>query len=114
MRFSIEKLMRKHSLSLKTLLLSCLLSIGLLFSSLASAEVIHIPVKRTISTQPITSLEIIAIVKTLLNGRVLSIKKQASYSNPDCHYVKLLEDKGEFQMIKLACFIDNIAQTDKK
>ena len=77
------------------------------------AEVISIPIKRTIATQPITQLEVVAIVKTILNGRVLSIKKQSSYTNPDCHHVKFLEDQGEFQMIKLGCYVEAIAQTQK-
>jgi hypothetical protein len=85
--------------------------LSILVSHIANAEVINIPLQRVVATQPITRLEVIAIVKSLLNGRVLSIKKQSSYSNPDCHTVKLLEDKGEFQVIKVGCFIDKIAQT---
>ncbi len=109
--------LRMQSLNLKatkTMLLSSVLATCLFISPLASAEVLNIPVKRAVPTQPVTTLEIVAIVKSLLSGRVLSIKKQASYSNPDCHHVKLLEDKGEFQLIKLGCYIDNIAQTDSK
>lgn len=83
---------------------------SILLPQIASAEVLNIPLQRVIATQPITSLEVIAIVKSLLNGRVLSIKKQSSYSNPDCHTVKFLEDKGEFQVIKIGCFTDKIAQ----
>jgi len=100
---------------LRQALLRSILSAVFCFSTLvthtANAEVINIPLKRVVATQPITSLEIISIVKSLLSGRVLSIKKQSSYSNPDCHTVKLLEDKGEFQVIKVGCFIDKIAQT---
>ncbi len=95
--------------------LSSLFCFSLLLSSFAPqnahAEVLNIPLQRVVATQPITSLEVIAIVKSLLNGRVLSIKKQSSYTNPDCHTVKFLEDKGEFQVIKVGCFSDNIAQT---
>jgi hypothetical protein len=75
------------------------------------AEVINIPLQRSIATQPITTLEVVAIVKTLLSGRVLSIKKQSSYRNPDCHTVKFLEDKGEFQVIRVGCFSESIAQS---
>jgi len=100
---------------MKQLALTLLISIGLLLTQLASAEVINIPIQRTISTQPITTLEIISIVKSLLNGRVLSIKKLSSYSNPDCHQVKLLEDEGEFQIIRLGCYIDKaVVRTDQE
>jgi hypothetical protein len=85
---------------------------GVLTTQPVNAEVLNIPLARDIATQPITTLEIVAIVKSLLNGRVLSVKKQSSYTNPDCHFVKFLEDKGEFQMIKVACFIDKMAQSD--
>lgn len=105
--------LQKHPLKLKSFIIAILFGILMTSSQIASAEVINIPIKRTIATQPITSLEIIAIVKSLLNGRVLSIQKQSSYSNPDCHMVKLLEDKGEFQIIKLGCFVENIVQASE-
>ncbi len=92
------------------ILLSCMLT-----AQFTSAKTLTIPVQRPVATQPITKLEIIAIVKSLLSGRVLSIKKISSYSNPDCHLVKFLEDKGEFQIIKLGCFSDsNLAKTAKE
>ncbi len=96
---------------LQTLLFLTLFCISALASQPASAEGINIPLQRSVATQPITTLEIIALVKTLLNGRVLSIKKQSSYLNPDCHTVKFLEDKGEFQVIKVGCYSDTIAQS---
>ena len=105
--------MREHPHKLKQIIIALFFGIILTNSSFSYAEVINIPVKRAVATQPITSLEIIAIVKSLLSGRILSIKKQPSYSNPDCHLVKLLEDKGEFQIIKLGCFVENIVKTDK-
>ena len=89
------------------------MGIGSLTTVSVQAEVISIPIKRTIATQPITQLEVIAIVKTILSGRVLSIKKQSSYTNPDCYHVKFLEDQGEFQMIKLGCYVQAIVQTQK-
>ena len=104
--------LRKHPL-LKSLLFILLMGMGTLTTVTVQAEVISIPIKRTIATQPITQLEVIAIVKTILNGRVLSIKKQSSYTNPDCHLVKFLEDQGEFQMIKLGCYVEAIVQTQK-
>ncbi len=97
--------------TLLSTILATVFCLSILVSHIANAEVINIPLQRVVATQPITRLEVIAIVKSLLNGRVLSIKKQSSYSNPDCHTVKLLEDKGEFQVIKVGCFIDKIAQT---
>ena len=104
--------LRKHP-QLKSLLFILLMGISSLMTVSVQAEVISIPIKRTIATQPITQLEVIAMVKTILNGRVLSIKKQSSYTNPDCHHVKFLEDQGEFQMIKLGCYVQAIAQTQK-
>ncbi len=105
-------LLRKHPL-IQSLLFIFIVGISSLTSISAQAEVITIPIKRTIPTQPITPLEVIAIVKTILSGRVLSIKKQSSYTNPDCYHVKFLEDQGEFQMIKLGCYVESIAQTQK-
>lgn len=104
--------LRKHPL-IKSLLFIFIMGISSLASISAHAEVISIPIKRTIATQPITQLEVVAIIKTILNGRVLSIKKQSSYTNPDCYHVKFLEDQGEFQMIKLGCYVEKIAQTQK-
>ena len=96
---------------LQSLVLSAVLFMGIFTTQPVKAEVLNIPLARDIATQPITTLEIVAIVKSLLSGRVLSIKKQSSYTNPDCHFVKFLEDKGEFQMIKVACFIDTMVQS---
>ncbi len=104
--------LRKHPL-IKSLLFIFIMGMSSLTTFSAQAEIISIPLKRTIPTQPITQLEVIAMVKTILNGRVLSIKKQSSYTNPDCHHVKFLEDQGEFQMIKLGCYVETIAQTEK-
>lgn len=107
--------MRKHPLSIiKKAVLSLILCTSFFLSPLATAEVMNIPLQRTVATQPVTTLEVVAIVKSLLNGRVLSITKQSSYSNPDCHQVKLLEDKGEFHIIWLGCHIDALAQTEQK
>jgi len=106
--------LRKHPLKLKQVLLSCILGIGLITSQFVLAEDINLPLKRSIATQPITTLEIISVVKSMLNGRILDVKKLSSYSNPDCHHVKLLEDKGEFHIIKLGCYIDNIVQINQK
>jgi len=101
--------LREHPL-LKSILLAFFLSVSSFASQSISAEVISIPVQRSVATQPITTLEIVAIVKSLLSGRVLYIKKRSSYTNPDCHHVKFLEDQGEFQMIKLGCCEKNIVQ----
>ena len=90
-----------------------IISLSSVATHTVQAEVISIPISRSVATQPITRLEIIAMVKTILNGRVLSIKKQSSYTNPDCHHVKFLEDQGEFQMIKVGCFVDSIVQIRK-
>lgn len=102
--------LREHP-HIKIIILSICVFFGSSVFQSANAEVISIPLHREIATQPITKLEVIAIVKTLLNGRVLSVKKQSTYSNPDCHHVKFLEDRGEFQFIQLGCFEKNIAHS---
>ncbi len=98
---------------LQSLFCIIILSFSCVVSQPVQAEIINIPLKRSVPTQPITRLEVIAMVKSILNGRVLSVKKQSSYTNPDCHHVKFLEDQGEFQMIKLGCYLENIVQTHR-
>jgi len=93
---------------LHTLLLMLMLGIFQITFQSAQAEVILMPIHRTIPTQPITKLEVVGMVKSILSGRVLSVKKQSTYANPDCHHIKFLEDKGEFHIIELGCFINNI------
>jgi len=102
-------MLRSHP-RLRAFLLFIFLSISQLNFQSAHAEVILMPIQRAIPTQPVTSLEIVAMIKTILNGRVLALKKQSTYTNPDCHHVKFLEDKGEFHMIQIGCFIDNIVK----
>ncbi len=93
---------------IKTLLFSLL---GFVYSAYIFAEDIELPLKRTIATQSVTTLEVISTVKNLVgSGRVLSIKKQSSYSNPDCHHVKALSQNGELQNIKLGCYIETLVQ----
>lgn len=75
------------------------------------AEVLNIPIKRAVATQPVSALEIVSTVKTLFNGRVLSLKKKSTYTNPDCHHVKFLEDKGEFQLITIGCGLEKLAKS---
>jgi len=101
--------LRKHP-RLEAFLLLIILSFSHITFQKAHAEVILMPIQRVVPTQPITQLEIIGMVKSILNGRVLSVKKQSSYTNPDCHHIKFLEDQGEFHMIQVGCFIDNIVQ----
>jgi len=76
----------------------------------AHGEFLLIPIQREIPTQPITKLEVISIIKSKLSGRVLSIKKQSTYENPDCHHVKFLADGGEFQIIQVGCLSDAMVQ----
>jgi hypothetical protein len=75
----------------------------------SSAEEFNLPLQRSIASQPITKLEVISAVKALLEGRVLSVKKKSSYTNPDCYHVKFLENQGELQLIKLSCFTEKLA-----
>jgi len=95
---------------LQAFLLLIILSTSQLILQKAQAEVILMPIHRDVPTQPITRLEVVAMIKTILNGRVLALKKQSTYTNPDCHHVKFLEDKGEFHMIKIGCFVENVVQ----
>ena len=99
--------LRKHP-RLQAFLLLLILSTSQITFQKAQAEVIFMPIERVIPTQPITQLEIIGMVKSILNGRVLSVKKQSTYTNPDCHHIKFLEDQGEFHMIEVGCFVENI------
>ncbi len=101
--------LRKHP-RLQAFLLLLILSTSQILFQKAQAEVILMPIERAIPTQPITKLEVIGMVKSILNGRVLSVKKQSTYTNPDCHHIKFLEDQGEFHMIQIGCFIDNVVQ----
>lgn len=94
----------KLSVASLVLAMSCM-------SQMAHAEVLNIPIKRSVSTQPISTLEIISTLKNILNGRVLSLKKKSTYANPDCHYVKFLEDKGEFQLITIGCGMNTMAKS---
>lgn len=94
---------REMSSCVKTLLLTFIVSSNLLIISSSIAGVIYLPVHRSIKNQPITTLEVVALVKSKHKGRILSVKKHAAYRNPDCHYVKLLENNGEFQLIKVGC-----------
>lgn len=101
--------LRKHP-RLQAFLLLLIISTSQIIFQKAQAEVILMPIERAIPTQPITKLEVIGMVKSILNGRVLSVKKQSTYTNPDCHHIKFLEDQGEFHMIEIGCFIDNVVQ----
>ncbi len=101
--------LRKHP-RLSAFLLLLILNISQITFQTAQAEVILMPIQRVIPTQPITQLEVIGMVKSILNGRVLAVKKQSTYTNPDCHHIKFLEDQGEFHMIQVGCFVDNIVQ----
>lgn len=87
----------------KTLLLTAVASCTLFFAHTLYAGVINMPLKRSNANQPITKLEVVALVKSKLKGRILSVKTHRSYANPDCFYVKLLEDSGEYQLIKVGC-----------
>ena len=101
--------LHKHP-RLQAFLLLIILSSSQLTFQTAQAEIISMPIQRVVPTQPITELEIIAMIKSILSGRVLAVKKQSTYANPDCHHVKFLEDRGEFQMIEIGCFVENVVQ----
>ena len=92
-------------------LIIVLIFISTAFLQTASADVLNLPIKRSISTQPINTLEVVSVIKNTLNGRILSVKKKATYTNPDCHLVKFLEDKGEFQLIAVGCRMETFANS---
>jgi len=74
----------------------------LLLSSLAaSAEVINLKLPR-INNNPITKLEVVALIKSAIQGRILSVKRHSG-GNPDCHYVKILRKDGEYILVKVSC-----------
>lgn len=102
-------MLRRHP-RIRAFLLTLIIGVSHINFQSLHAEVITMPIHRAIPTQPITTLEVVALIKTILSGRVLAVKKSSTYSNPDCHHVKFLEDKGEFQMINVGCFVDNIVQ----
>lgn len=80
-------------------------------SQTAQAEVLNIPIKRSVATQPISTLEVVSAVKNLFNGRVLSLRKKSTYTNPDCYHVKFLEDRGEFKLITIGCGMQKMAKS---
>ena len=89
----------------KTLLIVMVTVICNLFlTSVASAGVYHLSLKRTNANEPISKLEVVSRVKkSKYKGRILSVKKQRTYKHPDCYHVKLLQTDGEYQLIKVAC-----------
>lgn len=102
--------LRKH-LRRQAFLLPLTLIISQIIFLQAHAEVILMPIQRVVPTQPVTKLEVISMIRSILNGRVLSIEKQSTDINPDCHHIKFLEDYGEFHMIQVGCSIDNVVQS---
>ncbi|MEE9444452.1 MAG: hypothetical protein V3V19_02165 [Cocleimonas sp.] len=109
------KVISRNQIFLKIVSILCLSIVSVFLSQATFAEDIDLPLARIIATQSVTKLEVISTVKTLIeDGRVLSIKKKSSYSNPDCHHVKVLGNDGELQNIKLGCFLEKIAQKTNK
>lgn len=104
---------KQTHLSVLTIFLSSIL--GLTFSHTAGAEEIDLPLERIVATESVTKLEVISTVKTLFtSARVLSVKKKSTYTNPDCHHVKALDNKGELQSIRLGCYVEKLAHKDNK
>ncbi len=98
-------LLKKTLSGAKTTLLALFIGSSSIITnpSVAIAKEINIPVHRSIKNQPLTKLEVVALVKSKHKGRILSVKKRPTYTHPDCHYVKILELKGEFKFIKVGC-----------
>jgi len=96
----------KHPiLNKKTLLIIMVTAICNLFlTSVVSAGVFHLSLKRTNANEPISKLEVVSRVKkSKYKGRILSVKKQRTYKYPDCFHVKVLQIDGEYLLIKVAC-----------
>jgi len=75
-------------------------------SALLKRSVVKIPLdKKENSNKPASKLEIIAAVKSKYTGKIeiLSIRKKHKSYGKNCHYVKMLDGKGEFIEIKVAC-----------
>lgn len=115
MRGTSMRVITRQHIFFKNVSVLCFSIISILLSQVTFAEDISLPLTRTIATQSVTKLEVISTVKTLIEGgRVLSIKKKSSYSNPDCHHVKVLGNDGELQNITLGCFSEKVAQKSNK
>ena len=108
------KFLIKCFIRIRQWLMLSLLFLSFFISSVATAKVTNIPIKRSIATQPITALEVIAVVKSFFTGRILSINEKRTYESPDCHQVKLLEEKGEFQVIKVGFSKKNVKIKEQK
>ncbi len=95
----------KHPIINKKLLLIATVVIGNIFlTNVVSAGVFHLSLKRTKANEPISKLEVVSrIKKSKYKGRILSVKKQRTYKYPDCYHVKMLQDDGEYLLIKVAC-----------
>lgn len=54
-------------------------------------------------TQPMTTSQVKEEVKKKHKGRIISIKRKATRSHPNCHIVKMVTAAGEFKYIRYAC-----------
>jgi len=93
----------KHPIIKNSSLLTMVAIACFFISNVAFAGVVHLKIKRSDTNKPITKLEVVALVKSKMKGRILSVKKQRSYKYPDCYHVKLLQFDGEYQLVKVAC-----------
>ena len=87
-----------------TLTLSLATSNASAFSSI-KRSVIKIPLKKSKEGKEASKLEIIAAVKSKYTGKIeiLSIRKKHKSYGKNCHYVKMIDSKGEFIQIQVAC-----------
>lgn len=51
----------------------------------------------------VSKLAIIAAVKEKYKGRILTVRKRPRYYGKNCHHVKMIDSKGEFLLIQVAC-----------
>lgn len=61
-----------------------------------------VSMKRTDPNNPLRKSTIMAKVKELYPGRILSIVENNT-GGPDCHIVKMMGDDGEFRIVHVAC-----------
>lgn len=59
--------------------------------------------KHLLPGKPASRLAIIAAVKEKYKGRILSVRKQKNNPSKNCHHVKMIDERGEFLTIQVAC-----------
>ena len=81
------------------------LSLNSVSALITPRSVVKIPLKEKQNMGVVSKLEIIAAVKAKYTGKIeiLSIRKKGASYGKNCHYVKIIDSKGEFIEIHIAC-----------